>query len=132
MKWKSRKEHKDNSASFCISRYMYCIVNFEYMSWIVNGNWDKKDLNNDRPVKNVLLNRFWRLRYDNYILHCFEQLGQNEAVSPIYTSFLKFISNRGRQWCGIIHYHWWTASIELRLLFSRAGYASWGLSLSSV
>jgi len=39
---------------------------------------------------------------------------------------------RGRQWCGIIHYHWWTASIKPRLLFSRAGYASWGLSLSSV
>jgi len=39
---------------------------------------------------------------------------------------------RGRQWCGIIHYHWWTASIRPRLLFSRAGYASWGLSLSSV
>jgi len=37
-----------------------------------------------------------------------------------------------RQWCGIIHYHWWTASIKPRLLFSRAGYASWGLSLSSV
>jgi len=39
---------------------------------------------------------------------------------------------RGRQWCGIVHYHWWTASIKPRLLFSRAGYASWGLSLSSV
>ena len=39
---------------------------------------------------------------------------------------------RGRQWCGIIHYYWWTASIKPRLLFSRAGYASCGLSLSSV
>jgi len=39
---------------------------------------------------------------------------------------------RGRQWCGIIHYYWWTASIKTRLLFSRAGYASWGLSLSPV
>jgi len=39
---------------------------------------------------------------------------------------------RGRQWCGIIHYYWWTASIKPRLRFSRAGYASWGLSLSSV
>ena len=38
---------------------------------------------------------------------------------------------QGRQWCGIIHYYWWTASIKLQLLFSRAGYASWGLSLSS-
>jgi len=38
----------------------------------------------------------------------------------------------GRRWCGIIHYYWWTASIEPGLLFSRAGYASWGLSLSSV
>ena len=38
---------------------------------------------------------------------------------------------RGRQWCGIIYYYWWTASIKPRLLFSRAGYASWGLSLSS-
>ena len=35
---------------------------------------------------------------------------------------------RGHQWCGIIHYYWWTASIKPRLLFSRAGYASWGLS----
>jgi len=39
---------------------------------------------------------------------------------------------RGRPWCGIIHYYWRTASIKPRLLFSRAGYASWGLSLSSV
>jgi len=39
---------------------------------------------------------------------------------------------RGRQWCGIIHYYWWTASIKPRLLFSRAGFASWGLSRSSV
>ena len=39
---------------------------------------------------------------------------------------------RERQWCGIIHYYCWTASIKLRLLFSRAGYAFWGLSLSSV
>ena len=39
---------------------------------------------------------------------------------------------RGRQWCGIIHYYWWTASIKPRLLFSRVGYASWGISLSSV
>ena len=33
---------------------------------------------------------------------------------------------RGHQWCGIIHYYWWTASINSRLLFSRAGFASWG------
>ena len=39
---------------------------------------------------------------------------------------------RGRQWCGIIHYYWWTASIKPRLLFSRARYVSWGLFLSSV
>jgi len=39
---------------------------------------------------------------------------------------------RGRQWCGIIHFYWWIASIKPRLLFSRAGYAYWGLSLSSV
>jgi len=38
----------------------------------------------------------------------------------------------GSQWCGIIHYYWWTASIKPKLLFSRAGYASWELSLSSV
>ena len=24
---------------------------------------------------------------------------------------------KGRQWCGIFHYHWWTASIKPRLLF---------------
>ena len=39
---------------------------------------------------------------------------------------------RGRQWCGIIHHYWWTASIKPRLLFFRESYASWGLSLSSV
>jgi len=39
---------------------------------------------------------------------------------------------REHQWCGIIHYYWWTASIKPRLLFSRAGYASWELSLLSV
>jgi len=39
---------------------------------------------------------------------------------------------RGRQWCSINHNHWWTASIKPRLLFSRAGYASLGISISSV
>jgi len=39
---------------------------------------------------------------------------------------------RGRQRCGIIHYYRWTTSIKPRLLFSHAGYASWGFSLSSV
>ena len=34
---------------------------------------------------------------------------------------------RGRQWCGIFHYHWWTASIKPRLLFSHSGLVSWGL-----
>jgi len=38
----------------------------------------------------------------------------------------------GRQWCGIFHYHWWTASIKPTLLFPHADCASWGLSLSSV
>jgi len=40
---------------------------------------------------------------------------------------------RGRQWCGIFHYFWWTASIKQRLLFSlwRLS-ATWGLSLFSV
>ena len=33
---------------------------------------------------------------------------------------------------GIFHYHRWTTSIKPRLLFSHAGYASWGLSFSSV
>ena len=39
---------------------------------------------------------------------------------------------RGRQWCGIIHYYWCTSSIKPKLLCSRAGYVSWGLSLWSV
>ena len=30
-------------------------------------------------------------------------------------------------WCGIFHYHWWTASIKPRLLFSHSGNVSWGL-----
>ena len=48
-----------------------------------------------------------------------------------------FVNEAYRPWfdisvIAIIHYYWWTASIKPRLLFSRAGYASWGLSLSSV
>ena len=39
---------------------------------------------------------------------------------------------RGSQWCGIIPYHWWTASIKPRLLFSHADYAWCGLFLFSV
>jgi len=38
-----------------------------------------------------------------------------------------FRNARGRQWCGIFHYHWWTASIKPRLLFSHSGLVSWGL-----
>ena len=51
----------------------------------------------------------------------------------VYNLTMEFRScGRGRQWYGIIHFYWWTASIKPRLMFSRAGYASWGLSLSSV
>jgi len=32
----------------------------------------------------------------------------------------------------IFHNHWWTTSIKPRMLFSNAGYASWGLSRFSV
>ena len=39
------------------------------------------------------------------------------------------LMRQGLQWCGIFHYHWWTASIKLRLLSPHASYASWGLSL---
>ena len=38
----------------------------------------------------------------------------------------------GRQCCGILHYHWWPASIKPRQFFSRGGYAAWGLSLSLI
>ena len=55
------------------------------------------------------------------------------TVQPRTYMRMEFCScARGRRWCGIIHYHWWTASIKPRLLFSRAGYASWGLFLSWV
>jgi len=51
-------------------------------------------------------------------------LQQTSMGSP-YHLFLTLTLN-------LIHYYWWTASIKPRLLFSHAGYASWGLSLSSV
>jgi len=38
---------------------------------------------------------------------------KTEAIFPF--SVCKTV---GRQWCGILHYHWWTASIKPRLLFS--------------
>jgi len=38
---------------------------------------------------------------------------------------------RGRQWCSTLHYHWWTASIKPRLLFSHSGLVSWGLPFFS-
>jgi len=34
---------------------------------------------------------------------------------------------RGRQWCGIFHYDWWTALIKRGFYFPHADYASWGL-----
>jgi len=34
---------------------------------------------------------------------------------------------RGRQWCSIFRYHWWTASIKPRLQFSHSDLVSWGL-----
>jgi len=33
----------------------------------------------------------------------------------------------GSSFGGIFHYHWWTASIKPRLLFSHSGLVSWGL-----
>ena len=37
---------------------------------------------------------------------------------------------RGRQWCDIFHFHWWTASINRCCCFSHAGCASEGILLS--
>jgi len=78
-----------------------------------------------------------------YIVHVY--LVQNEAYCiKVKQSMFGFrvsfcLSNKNiicfqalRQWCGIFHCHWWTPSIKPRLLFSHAGYASWGLSLSLV
>jgi len=59
--------------------------------------------------------------------------GITECTCMLFTFKMEFrLCARGRQWCGIIHHHWWTASIKPRLLFSRAGYASWGISLIHV
>jgi len=66
------------------------------------------------------------------VIFCWSS-GIMECACVLFTFGVEFCScARGRQWCGIIYYYWWTASIKPGLLFSRAGYASWGLSLSSV
>ena len=62
----------------------------------------------------LFLTKYWRRSFKLY-LHVF-----------MSRSVLNGSCAKGRQWCGIFHYHWWTASIKPRLLFSHAGYASWG------
>ena len=82
----------------------------------------------------------WRLRAVKsrpVLHHCVVIFVWSSGIIECTCMLFTFINGvrscaRGRQWCGIIHYYSWTASIKPMLLFSRAGYASWGLSLSSV
>jgi len=64
-----------------------------------------------------------------YFLKTFSGLQGSWSVCCLHLKMEFCSCARGREWCGIIHYYWWTASIKPRLLFSRAGYASWGLFL---
>jgi len=81
-----------------------------------------------KHLNNIFLNFAWII----WIYFCGPQGSWSVHVCCLHLKMEFCSCARGRQWCGIIHYHWWTASIKPRLLFSRAGYASWGLSLSSV
>jgi len=59
--------------------------------------------------------------------HIFLVLGDHWLYVCLHLK-MEFLSCiRGRQWCDIFHYHWWTASIKPRLLFSHSGLVSWGL-----
>jgi len=55
-------------------------------------------------------------------LSCFPRINNSWHVCCLHLKMEFRSCARGRQWVGIIHCYWWTAS----------GYASWGLSLSSV
>jgi len=69
---------------------------------------------------------FWMIDWCSPVLHhcvviCFGPQGSWSVHVCSFHLKMEFRScARGRQWCGIIHYYWWTASIQPRLLFSRA------------
>jgi len=75
------------------------------------------------------------VQYENNIYLLFwipygNNIGWSRGLSIFYIRYFIYIDilfYRGRQWCGIFHYHWWTASIKPRLLFSHSGLVSWGL-----
>ena len=61
-------------------------------------------------------------------------LDVNHGLYMLFTfkNTVSYICAMRHQWSGIFHFHPWSDSIKPRLLFSHAGYASWGLSLFSV
>jgi len=60
-------------------------------------------------------------------LHIFLVLRDHWLYICLHLKMEFRVCARGRQWCGIFHYYWWTASIKPRLLFSHSGFVSWGL-----
>ena len=95
----------------------------------------------------VLVFIFWATRFRDhsnlltlwkqfFILHVFNSCKMYEltqVLQHVYkcsnTLILNGVQRIAFTILCIIHYYWWTASIKQRLLFSRAGYAAWGLSL---
>jgi len=78
--------------------------------------------------------KFNTAEFESYILGMFRVL-LDRVKSVVMANELLIIMwfrwcAMGRQWCGILHNHWRTASINSRLLF-RADCASWGLYHSS-
>ena len=63
------------------------------------------------------------IRYTNgSSTHLYTSIHTNPSLTLLYS---KIPNNTCKT--NIFHYHWWTASIKPRLLFSHSGIVSWGL-----
>jgi len=58
------------------------------------------------------------LHYYMYYSSYFRLVLREHRVYVVHSKIEFRSFGRGRQWCGIFHYYWWTALIKPRLLFS--------------
>jgi len=68
-----------------------------------------------------ILNLYFNFRTSSLCSHIFLVLRDHRLYVCLHLKMEFRSCARGRQWCGIFHYHWWTASIKPRLLFSHSG-----------
>jgi len=136
--WQTLKTFNFNNNSLLFTLYSLPTVLFAcFVYWLTISYWL---LNIYKKVTSTLAHKVFVHQLQVAFLKktkCWCQKIHQQTITQVCDMFASrtysvLLMRQGRQLCGIFHYHSWTASSNPRLLFSHAGFASWGLSIFTV